>query len=48
MGALAQEVHMLPWEMEKLMEETQLELDERQSQLLPHTNTVTANLPPLP
>lgn len=38
---------MLPQELETLMEETQLRLDELQSQLLPHTNMVTANLPPL-
>lgn len=48
MEALPQGVRMLPPELEKLMEEMQLELDELQSQLLPHTNTVTANLPPLP
>lgn len=48
MEVLPQGVHMLPPEIEKLMEEVQLELDELQSQLLPHTNTVTASLPPLP
>lgn len=42
MEALPQGVRMLPPELEKL------ELDELQSQLLPHTNTVTPNLPPLP
>lgn len=48
MEAPPQGVHMLPPESEKLMEEMQLQLDELQSQLLPHTNRVTANLPPLP
>lgn len=43
----SQDVHMLPRESEKLMEETQLELGELQSQLLPPTNTVTVNLLPL-
>ena len=45
---LPQEVHVLPRELEELMEETRLELDGLQSQLLPHTDTLTANLPPLP